>query len=288
MTTPTRTTHYELLGVPPESGTRELKAAYRARAKELHPDSGGSEDDFEALQNAWRVLSDPSRRGAYDSWLADTRQLASGSTALQNRYDQRESEAERRSWEAKRQQARRKADLEKARRAADEERQRAVDGDIRVHRTLTIAAGALVVLVSALELSDGVGAGGGTADMFGASFDLPPTSPRVALVQIILGALVVAASLMIRPSPSAVAGPAARPSGERLPGSGRAGTQQAEAPGRFARMTGSSTWRVVLGVMAAGLAIWVVVPFVLLMLSNATLVLVAGAVVVGAALAWRR
>lgn len=48
-----------LLGIDPASDTLEdALHAYRERAKEVHPDQGGSEDAFEALQEAYEKAND--------------------------------------------------------------------------------------------------------------------------------------------------------------------------------------------------------------------------------------
>ncbi len=258
---PTRVSHYEVLGVPPGSNDRELKAAYRRKAKALHPDSGGSDADFEALQVAWKVLSDPDRRHEYDAWLRDTRQVSGGTTTrIQQRFEESEREADRRAWEVRRSDARRRAAARAAEEAAAQERRRRVDADIGLHRTLTIAAGALVVLVSVLELLDGEPLG--VVELFGASFELPPTTPAMAVVQMGVAAALVGASLLSR-------------------------APQSDPSGAFERFVSSGTYRIAVGLASAVLAIWVVVPFVLLTLSNAVLVLVAGALLVGLVLARR-
>lgn len=43
-----------------------IKAAYRTRAKETHPDNGGDRDEFERVQAAYDLLSSPQRRLTYD------------------------------------------------------------------------------------------------------------------------------------------------------------------------------------------------------------------------------
>lgn len=65
-------TLYELLGVTPTCDLVTLRAAYRAKARELHPDvaSGGTGTAMIAVNDAWRVLSDPRRRAQYDESLA--------------------------------------------------------------------------------------------------------------------------------------------------------------------------------------------------------------------------
>lgn len=64
-----RATLYDVLRVEVGCSADELRAAYRKRARELHPDLGGVADGGEAMarvNDAWRVLSDPSSRSSYD------------------------------------------------------------------------------------------------------------------------------------------------------------------------------------------------------------------------------
>ena len=59
--------YYLLLGVSADAAPDEIKAAYRRRALEFHPDqSAGRNDPFLELQEAYDVLSDPMRRAGYD------------------------------------------------------------------------------------------------------------------------------------------------------------------------------------------------------------------------------
>ena len=74
---------YDRLGVPPEANASTLRAAYRRRARELHPDVLGAGADPTAmaeLNEAWRVLSDPDRRRAYDATLGRAEAAAARST----------------------------------------------------------------------------------------------------------------------------------------------------------------------------------------------------------------
>jgi molecular chaperone DnaJ len=62
--------YYELLGVQRGADDATIKAAYRRLAKEHHPDRKNgckeSEARFKAINEAYDVLKDPQKRGAYD------------------------------------------------------------------------------------------------------------------------------------------------------------------------------------------------------------------------------
>lgn len=58
---------YAELGVDKDASEADIKAAFRKRAKETHPDrNGGSSDHFERVKSAHLVLADPERRKKYD------------------------------------------------------------------------------------------------------------------------------------------------------------------------------------------------------------------------------
>lgn len=57
---------YDLLGVKREATPAAIKAAYRKRAKQAHPDHGGDPKTFALIHRAYKVLSHVERRGRYD------------------------------------------------------------------------------------------------------------------------------------------------------------------------------------------------------------------------------
>ena len=72
-------THYEVLGVAPDAPTHTIRSSYRARARIHHPDhavaTGHDGTDhgavsMAAINEAYRVLSDPGRRAVYDRSLS--------------------------------------------------------------------------------------------------------------------------------------------------------------------------------------------------------------------------
>lgn len=65
--------HYEQLGVDEKATADQIKKAYRAKAREKHPDKGGSDEDFAPVAKAYEVLSDPERRLLYDTTGGDRR-----------------------------------------------------------------------------------------------------------------------------------------------------------------------------------------------------------------------
>jgi hypothetical protein len=65
--------YYETLGVAAYASAAEIKIAYRALAKELHPDLNQGVDttaDFQRVQVAYDVLGDDSQRAQYDAYGA--------------------------------------------------------------------------------------------------------------------------------------------------------------------------------------------------------------------------
>jgi len=70
--------YYGILGVPPDADAEAIKAAFRMRAKRLHPDHNdhpNAEAQFRLLNEAYRVLGDPARRQRYHETAARRKPL---------------------------------------------------------------------------------------------------------------------------------------------------------------------------------------------------------------------
>ena len=63
---PISATPYEVLRVSASASADELKAAYRRRLRETHPDTGGDAASFNAVQAAWERVGTPEDRAVYD------------------------------------------------------------------------------------------------------------------------------------------------------------------------------------------------------------------------------
>jgi Mce-associated membrane protein len=74
---------YDILGVPPDASTDQIKRAWRDAADRFEPGSGGSGAQFRLFNEAAEVLLDPARRTTYDEDLAARRRAEPppGSTA---------------------------------------------------------------------------------------------------------------------------------------------------------------------------------------------------------------
>jgi len=64
---------YDILHVSPEASSEEIKSAFRVMAMRHHPDKNANSREstalFQAIYNAYTVLSDPASREDYDSFL---------------------------------------------------------------------------------------------------------------------------------------------------------------------------------------------------------------------------
>ena len=64
-------TPYEVLDVPPTASDAEIQAAYRARAKQAHPDlhDGETHKAMQDVNESYAILSDPGKRKLYDATM---------------------------------------------------------------------------------------------------------------------------------------------------------------------------------------------------------------------------
>jgi len=65
-------TYYDVLGIKPGSSSKDIKRAYFAKAKVVHPDKNPDDEEaaneFIQLHKAYQTLSDPQLREEYDQW----------------------------------------------------------------------------------------------------------------------------------------------------------------------------------------------------------------------------
>jgi len=70
-----KTDYYELLGIQKTASLPEIKVAYIRQAKKFHPDANPDDPDaagkFQAIAEAFEVLSDEDKRGNYDAFGMD-------------------------------------------------------------------------------------------------------------------------------------------------------------------------------------------------------------------------
>ena len=74
--------YYEILGVPRDASTREIKKAYKKLARKYHPDvsdDSDAEEKFKEISEAYAVLSDDQKRQMYDTY---------GHEGVDSRYSQ--------------------------------------------------------------------------------------------------------------------------------------------------------------------------------------------------------
>lgn len=74
--------YYKVLGVPKDTPQDDIKAAYRKRSKQfhpdLHPDDPKAKAKFQMLNEAYAVLSDPEKRAKYDQYGANWDKVGQG------------------------------------------------------------------------------------------------------------------------------------------------------------------------------------------------------------------
>lgn len=71
-------THYETLGVDQDATRSEITAAFRAQMRALHADAGGDDELAKNVSSAYNVLSNATKRAAYDRTLGHPQGPAPG------------------------------------------------------------------------------------------------------------------------------------------------------------------------------------------------------------------
>lgn len=59
--------HYEVLGIAADASGEQVRHAYRRLVKAAHPDRSGDTERFHRITEAYKALSDPDQRAAYDA-----------------------------------------------------------------------------------------------------------------------------------------------------------------------------------------------------------------------------
>ena len=67
---------YEELGLKHNATLVEIKSSYRSLVKKHHPDAGGEQGRFLAIQVAWETLNDPLKKEQYDKTLYSAKQIS--------------------------------------------------------------------------------------------------------------------------------------------------------------------------------------------------------------------
>lgn len=64
--------YYKVMGIPKDTPQKDIRAAYRKRSKQfhpdLHPDDPKAKAKFQMLNEAYEVLNDPEKRKKYDQY----------------------------------------------------------------------------------------------------------------------------------------------------------------------------------------------------------------------------
>jgi curved DNA-binding protein CbpA len=89
-------THYDVLGVAEDADSDAIRRAFRMRAQELHPDLHPADPDaaaaMRAVNEAWAVLGEESRRAVYDDALRRRAVPAGSVDQVEERVEDRQME----------------------------------------------------------------------------------------------------------------------------------------------------------------------------------------------------
>lgn len=63
--------YYQLLEVPQDASTEDIKQSYRSLVLKYHPDRGGDPEKFKEIKEAYEILVNPEKRKIYDKYGED-------------------------------------------------------------------------------------------------------------------------------------------------------------------------------------------------------------------------
>src|SRR5947209_5057962 len=81
------TDYYRLLGIVPGANTIQIRQAFIRKAKQHHPDVGGSTEAMRILNEAYKTLTVPESKAAYDllhSFHTGTKEISYREVTLPN------------------------------------------------------------------------------------------------------------------------------------------------------------------------------------------------------------
>lgn len=91
--------YYRALKISEHASIEEIKQAYKRESKRCHPDLGGSHSEMVLVNEAWEILSNPSKRNDYDQTRKSPQDKAAASRHETNKRNaSREAQNYPRQW----------------------------------------------------------------------------------------------------------------------------------------------------------------------------------------------
>jgi curved DNA-binding protein CbpA len=91
VTMASKRSHYQILGITPEAGEKEIKRAYHRLARQMHPDKASTpeearrlEAEFAPISRAYNILKDKQKRREYDDVLNNAGKSADSAASHDN------------------------------------------------------------------------------------------------------------------------------------------------------------------------------------------------------------